>query len=127
MRAIALYPTWPKCPGCGQTPANRTIYPDAVGGHFGNCADRFHDYPWLDDKAFLSQAALWRQKGLECLRFARKLYDEGFSPEYPMRPYAKMAAATWREEARRCFVCAASWTRASSGCGPAPDLVRFGA
>ena len=27
-----------------------TIFPDEPGGHFGNCADKYHDYPWLDEE-----------------------------------------------------------------------------
>ena len=38
-----------RCPSCGQAPAARTIWPDAPGGHFGTCADEFHDYPWIDE------------------------------------------------------------------------------
>lgn len=39
-----------RCPSCGNPPALRTIFPDEPGGHFGTCADKFHDYPWLDEE-----------------------------------------------------------------------------
>lgn len=45
----AMYPTYPRCPSCGQAPAASTIWPDAQGQPFGTCADRFHSYPWLLD------------------------------------------------------------------------------
>lgn len=39
-----------RCPSCGNPPAGRTIFPDEPGGHFGTCADKYHDYPWLDEE-----------------------------------------------------------------------------
>lgn len=49
-RAKQMYPTYPKCPGCGQAPADQTIFPEEPGGHFGTCSHKFHDYPWMNNE-----------------------------------------------------------------------------
>lgn len=50
LRAKQMFPTYPNCPGCGQAPADQTIFPEEPGGHFGTCSHKFHDYPWMNNE-----------------------------------------------------------------------------